>query len=171
MRTFGALALTLVLAFSLVGCTASKVAVVNPARLFQDSEPGKAGIEHLKQIETAMQAQLQVAQGMIEKSPNDEALRARFQKTFMGYQQVVNSEQQKVVERINELMQQALDAYRAQKSYAVIMNAEGLLSFDPQADVTDAIIVEMNRTKVAFEPVKLEEISAAPSKPVEPAKK
>ncbi|MEG2005516.1 MAG: OmpH family outer membrane protein, partial [Bilophila sp.] len=71
MRIFSALALTLILAFSVAGCTGSKVAVVDPARLFQESTPGKAGIEHLKQIETAMQAQLEVAQGLIEKAPND----------------------------------------------------------------------------------------------------
>lgn len=170
MRTFGALALTLIVALSLVGCSATKVAVVEPSRLFQDSEPGKAGMEHLKQIETAMQAQLEAAQGLMEKSPNDEALRARFQKVFLGYQQLVNAEQQKVVERINELMQKTLDDYRMQKGYAVIMNADGLLSYDPKADVTSEIIAEMNRTKLSFEPVKLDEIAApAAVKPATPS--
>lgn len=160
MRIFSALALTLILAFSVAGCTGSKVAVVDPARLFQESAPGKAGIEHLKQIETAMQAQLQVAQGLIEKSPDDEALRARFQKAFMGYQQLVTTEQQKVVERINELMQKTLDSYRTKKGYAVIMGTEGLLSFDPKVDITSEIITEMNLTPLTFEPVKLEPLTS-----------
>lgn len=160
MRIFSALALTLILAFSVAGCTGSKVAVVDPARLFQESAPGKAGIEHLKQIETAMQAQLQVAQGLIEKSPDDEALRARFQKAFMGYQQLVTTEQQKVVERINELMQKTLDSYRTKKGYAVIMGTEGLLSFDPKVDITSEIITEMNLTPLTFEPVKFEPLTS-----------
>ena len=73
MRTISAIALCLMLVFATTGCAASKIAVVDPARLFQESEPGKAGIEHLKQLEAAMQEQLKTAQGMIEKAPNDEA--------------------------------------------------------------------------------------------------
>lgn len=72
MRTISAIALCLMLVFATTGCAASKIAVVDPARLFQESEPGKAGIEHLKQLEAAMQEQLKTAQGMIEKAPNDE---------------------------------------------------------------------------------------------------
>ena len=136
--------------------------MVDPARLFQESEPGKAGIEHLKQLEAAMQEQLKTAQGMIEKAPNDEALRARFQKTFVGYQQIVNAEQQKVVQQINGLMQKTLEDFRTKKNYSVIMNAESLLAFDPKSDVTKEVIAEMDKTKVTFAPVKLEPITAAP---------
>ena len=164
MRRISALALSLVLVFSVAGCTANKIAVVNPARLFQESDSGKAGFEHLKQIETSMQAQVQIAQGMLEKSPNDEALRARFQKTFTGYQQLINGEQQKVVTRINELMQTSLDSYRKQKGYTAIINSEWLLSYDPKADVTSEVIAEMNKTPVTFEPVKLEEIAQTDTK-------
>ena len=151
MRTISAIALCLMLVFATTGCAASKIAVVDPARLFQESEPGKAGIEHLKQLEAAMQEQLKTAQGMIEKAPNDEALRARFQKTFVGYQQIVNG-----------LMQKTLEDFRTKNGYSVIMNAEGLLAFDPKSDVTKDVIAEMDKTKVTFAPVKLEPITAAP---------
>ncbi len=175
MRIISAVALCLTLALAAVGCTPNKLAVVDPARLFQESEPGKAGIEHLKQLEGAMQEQLKAAQGMLEKSPNDEALRARFQKTFVGYQQLVNAEQQKVVQQINGMMQKTLEAFRTKKGYTVIMNTEGLLSFDPKADVTSEVIAEMNQNKASFEPVKLEPITAetpkaAPEAKTEPKK-
>lgn len=65
-----------------------------------------------------MQEQLKTAQGMIEKAPNDEALRARFQKTFVGYQQIVNAEQQKVVQQINGLMQKTLEDFRTKNGYS-----------------------------------------------------
>ena len=152
MRTISAIALCLMLVFATTGCAASKIAVVDPARLFQESEPGKAGIEHLKQLEAAMQEQLKTAQGMIEKAPNDEALRARFQKTFVGYQQIVNAEQQKVVQQINGLMQKTLEDFRTKNGYSVIMNAEGLLAFDPKSDVTKDVIAEMDKTKVPSRP-------------------
>ena len=173
MRTISAFALSLVLVFAVTGCAAtSKIAVVDPARLFQESDPGKAGIDHLKQLEAAMQEQLKTAQGMIEKAPNDEGLRARFQKTFVGYQQLVNAEQQKVVQQINGLMQKTLEAYRTKNGYSVIMNTEGLLAFDPAADVTKDVLVEMNKNKVTFEPVKLPPLNAeAPAAAAKPAPK
>ena len=149
MRTISAIALCLMLVFATTGCAASKIAVVDPARLFQESEPGKAGIEHLKQLEAAMQEQLKTAQAMIEKAANDQALRARFQKTF-------------VVQQINGLMQKTLEDFRTKNGYSVIMNAEGLLAFDPKSDVTKDVIAEMDKTKVTFAPVKLEPITAAP---------
>lgn len=163
MRLFG-LVLALVLMFPLTACTAGKVAVVDPSRLFQDSEPGKAGLEHLKQIETAMQSQLHVAQGLMAKSPNDEAMRSRFQKTFLDYQQLVNTEQQKVVERINDLMQKTLDEYRLHKGYSVILSSEGLLSYDPKSDVTSEIIAVMNQTSVHFEPITLGKLPVSEEK-------
>ena len=159
MRIFSTVALCLVLVFAVTGCTGTKIAVVNPARLFQESEPGKAGMQHLQQLETAMQDQVKVAQGMLEKAPNDEALRNRFQKTFTGYQQLVNTEQQKVVTSVNELMQKSLDAFRAEKGYSVIMSTDGLLSYDGKIDVTDGVIARMNQSSVSFAPVQLEDLS------------
>lgn len=157
MRIFTTLALSFLVLFSLGGCVSTeKIAVVEPAKLFEESEAGKAGTEHIKQMEASMRAQVQNAQALLEKSPNDEALRARFQKTFMDYQQLFNQEQQKVVTRLNEVIQKTLDEYRTQKGYTVIMNSAGLLSFDPATDVTAEVIAAMNKTSVAFEPVKLE---------------
>ena len=76
--------------------------------------------------------------------------------------QIVNAEQQKVVQQINGLMQKTLEDFRTKNGYSVIMNAEGLLAFDPKSDVTKDVIAEMDKTKVAFAPVKLEPITAAP---------
>lgn len=163
MRIFRILAVVMALT-GLMGCVASSnVAVVNPTRLFQDSESGKAGIEHLKGMEAAMQEQLVTAQGALEQSPNDEGLRARFQQIFVGYQQLVSTEQQKVVEGVNSQIQKVLDAYRAQKRMVVIMNSESVLTYAPNADVTNDIIAEMNKTPVAFTPVSLPPLDVKPT--------
>lgn len=69
---------------------------------------------------------------MLENPPTTRRCAPRFQKTFSGYQQLVNGEQQKVVTKINDLMQKSLDAYRTQKGYTVIVNSDGLLSYEPQ---------------------------------------
>ena len=123
------------------------------------------GMEKLKPIlfpilAEVLRADGQTIDGIYER--NDEALRARFQKTFVGYQQIVNAEQQKVVQQINGLMQKTLEDFRTKNGYSVIMNAEGLLAFDPKSDVTKDVIAEMDKTKVTFAPVKLEPITAAP---------
>ena len=169
MRIIRILALTLTLA-GLMGCAAN-VGVVNPTRLFQDSVSGKAGIDHLKGMESAMQEQLVAAQSALEKAPSDEGLRARFQQIFVGYQQIVSTEQQKVVESVNTQIQKALDAYREQKRMVVIMNTESVLTYAPAADVTDAIIAEMNKEPVTFTPVKLDPLDVTPTPPATKGKK
>ncbi len=66
------------------------------------------------------------------------------------------------MQQINGLMQKTLEDFRTKNGYSVIMNAEGLLAFDPKSDVTKDVIAEMDKTKVTFAPVKLEPITAAP---------
>ena len=162
MRTISAIALCLMLVFATTGCAASKIAVVDISGVIIFFVYFNTRLISISTLEAAMQEQLKTAQGMIEKAPNDEALRARFQKTFVGYQQIVNAEQQKVVQQINGLMQKTLEDFRTKNGYSVIMNAEGLLAFDPKSDVTKDVIAEMDKTKVTFAPVKLEPITAAP---------
>ena len=94
---------------STIGCTTAKIGVVDPIRLFQESIPGKAGMEHLKSIEETMQTQIEQAQGMLDTSSNNQRMQDRFQKIFMEYQQIINREQQKVIEFFNNLIQKTLD--------------------------------------------------------------
>ena len=171
MRTFSTLVLALVLAFATAGCTANKVGVVNPARLFQDSASGKAGFEHLKQLEAAMQQQLVTAQGVLEKAPGDEALRTSYQQVFVGYQQLVNTEQQKVVEGLNAQIQEALESYRKQKGLAVILNSESALVYAPTADVTQEILSRLDAAPLSFSPVTLEPLPPYEPKAVAPRSK
>lgn len=165
MRKFSLALLVLILAFSTTACVGSKVGVINPTRLFQDSESGKAGLAHLKQIESEMQTQLTTAQEMLKKSPDDEALRSRFQQTFAGYQQLITDQQQKVVESVNKQIEAALDVCRGQKGLAAILNGEAVLSYAPDTDVTDAVLAEMNKAPLSFAPVKLDSLQAAPAAP------
>lgn len=160
MRYFNRILLFTVLVCALTACTGARVGVVNPSRLFQDSESGKAGIAHLKKIETDMQARLTTAQELLKKSPDDEVLRSRFQQVFAGYQQLITAEQQKVVESINNQMQAALESCRARKRMTAILNGESALTYAPDADVTDAVLTEMNSAPLSFAPVELEELSA-----------
>lgn len=59
-------------------------------------------------------------------------------------------------------MQKALEDFRTKNGYSVVMNVEGPLAFDPKSDVTKDVIVEIDKTRVTFTPVKLEPITAVP---------
>lgn len=161
MRSFSRAVLLTALVCALTACTGAKVGVVNPSRLFQDSASGKAGIAHLKKIETDMQAQLTTAQEILKKSPDDEALRSRFQQVFAEYQQLISAEQQKVVESINNQIQAALESCRARKRMTAILNGESALAYAPDADVTDAVLAEMDSAPLHFAPVELEALEAS----------
>ena len=163
MRKLGALviALALPLVLSTSGCTGTKVGLVNPNRLFQESASGKAGIEHLKQMEGSLQEQLAAAQKLIEKKPGDENLRMQVQQEFASYQQIATDEQRKVVESINTQVKSTLEAVRVQKKLDAIFTSENALSFDEKIDVTNEVLTEMDRKPLTFSPVKIVPIEQA----------
>lgn len=163
MITFKRIALIVlisIITFFEVSCVNAKIGVVDPTKLFQDSEPGKAGMSHLKTIEEAMQVQIDLAQGILEKSPKNEELRVQFQNIFIDYQQTINTEQQKVVEVINSLIQKTLDVFREENGYAVLITKDSLLSYALKDDVTGNIIEILNQTSVIFEPVIFEQVTS-----------
>ncbi len=161
MRKICSLLIALALVLAIGGCTGTQIALVNPGRLFQDSESGKAGIRHLKELEATMQQQFTSAQKMIEKKPGDEALRVKIQREFSAYQQIVNSEQQKVVESINNQIKASLETVRTQKKLDVIFSTENALDFNGKMDVTDAVLSEMNRSPLTFAPTTITPIEDA----------
>ena len=164
-----AIALPFVLIAS--GCTGTKVGLVNPNRLFQESASGKAGIEHLKEMENTLQEQLTTAQKLIEKKPGDEKLRMQVQQEFASYQQLATSEQRKVVESINTQVKSTLETIRIQKKLDAIFTSENALSFDEKIDVTNDVLTEMDRKPLSFQPVKITPIEQALSDTGKPASK
>lgn len=156
MRKLSMLALAAVLVVSLAGCkNEGGVAVVDAARLYQESASGKAGIEHLQKLEAALQARLMNAQEQMEKSPKDEALRGQFQAEFAGFQQLVQGEQQKVVEGIQKQMMDALEKARKKGDYAAVLASESVLASAPKADITDAVLKAMDAAPLTFADVEL----------------
>ncbi|MDR2695139.1 MAG: OmpH family outer membrane protein [Deltaproteobacteria bacterium] len=149
---------------------APSVAVVDSARVFKESEPGKAGIKHLESLHESMQAELNALQQALQAKPNDEALQQKLQEKYMVYQQRISAEQQQVINTLNEAIQKALDACRAQLKVAIIVGTDVVLSYGPAADITAAVIGEVNKTRVEFKPIEPEAEAAAPvTQPAAPA--
>jgi outer membrane protein len=149
--------------------SAPAVAVVDSSRVFKESEPGKAGIKHLETLHESMQLELNALQQELQAKPNDEALQQKLQEKYMVYQQRISAEQQQVINTLNDAIQKALDACRAQKKLALIVGTDVVLSYGPAADITDAVISEVNKTQVEFKPIEPEAEVAAPATQPAPA--
>ena len=152
--------------------SAPSVAVVDSTRIFKESEPGKAGIKHLEILHESMQAELNALQQALQDKPNDETLQQKLQEKYMVYQQRINAEQQHVINTLNEAIQKALDVCRIQQKLALIVGTDMALSYGPAADITTAVIYEVNKTKVEFKPIEPETdavTSAVQPAPVAPA--
>lgn len=151
----------------LSGCISSEsstpaVGVVDIARVFRDSEPGKTGVKFLEGLHEKMQGDLNAIEKDLQKKPGDQAMQQKLQETYMAFQQRMGAEQQNVVTLLNDAAQRAMDAARAQKKLSMIIGGEAALSFDKSVDVTADVIAELNKQTVEFKPVQPEE--AAPAK-------
>ena len=142
--------------------SAPAVAVVDSARVFKESEPGKAGIKHLESLHESMQAELNALQQELQDKPNDETLQQKLQEKYMVYQQRISAEQQQVINTLNEAIQKALDACRVQQKLALIVGTDVVLSYGPAADITGAVITEVNKARVEFKPIEPEAETTAP---------
>ena len=138
------------------------VAVVDSARVFQESEPGKAGIKHLETLHESMQAELSSLQEELQAKPDDTALHQKLQEKYMVYQQRISAEQQQVINILNEAIQKALDACRDQQKLALILGRDVVLSYSPTSDITDAVIREVNKAKVEFKAIEPETEATMP---------
>ena len=148
--------LALLLSLMLIACqqgegtSQSKLAVVDMTRIMRDSEAGKAGVKHLEALQADMQEQLNAIQGRLEKNGSDADAQKELQTVYMMSQQRMQVEQQNVVNVLYDTMQRIINAYRADKGYALIISSEAAASFDSKADVTNDIIAAMDKQKIDF---------------------
>lgn len=129
-----------------------KFAVVDVARLMRDSEPGKAGVKFIESQQTGLQEKLDKIQDRLEKNPEDQAAMSELQKTYAEAQQTMQAESANVANLVYDLIQRALNSYRAQKGYPFIVTAEALAAYDPKIDVTDEVMAAVNKEKIEFKP-------------------
>ena len=158
------LALLVVLALFAFGCNGKNVAIVNADILYKDSALSEKGTEYLKKISEEMQAEFMAAQEQAEKAPAKEKAKAQaeLQGKMMELQQRLNAEQQQVITAITDAMKKAMDNVRAKMKLDLLLPSEVALSNDPQIDVTQKVIDEMNAIQVEFSPL-------LPEKPIEEA--
>ena len=172
MRIRLSVSLALLLACALCACNESKapasrpaVAVVDLARVMRDSEPGKAGMKFLEGLQSEMQAKLTDIQHRLEGDAENKDLQKDLQQAYMAAQQRMQTEQQNVANMLYDAIQRVLNAFRAEKGYAVIVSSDAAISFDASADVTKDVLEAVNRQKLEFKPVLPQEDKAPAAAP------
>lgn len=142
----------LTLCLGLVACNDNKdagpsIAVVDRARVYQDSKVGQEAMTYLKEMGQELQEEARTAQEAVQKEQNEETT-AAFQKALAKYQTMMGAEQQRVVEIIEGNFNETLAQYRADNNLSVILSKDTALSFDEAADITGKIIAEMDKLEV-----------------------
>ena len=160
MRTSRIIAPLLVGLFVLTGCQQQesqvaqpKIAIVDMGRVMRDCEPGKEGVKFLEAQQAGMQAELDAIQDRLEKNPKDEAAMQELQRVYAASQQRMQAEQQNVVNLLFDSVQRVVNSYREAQGFDIILAAEAVASSKPGADVTAAVIAEVNKQKIEFKPV------------------
>ena len=157
MKRFS-LRLMLLVAMALLafGCNGKSVAIVDTTFVQRESIAGQKGGERLQALGMQMQAEYEAGKQKIEeaqKSKNKKAYeeaQAEQKQALLDMQQRLNAEQQMVVTVVTEVYQKALEACRVKGKFAVILPAEGALSFDPAVDITKQMVEEMNAQPLDF---------------------
>lgn len=155
MRNFIALSSVFVLVALLCACATSRVGVIQSVRIYQESNAGKAGLAYLEQVEQDVKVKAEAAQRLAESLPDNDELSKALQTFFVNCQEIMNNAQEQAVGTVQDLINRTIASYREEKRLSLIVQNDAAVSFDPNSDVTEDIIAEMNKSSVTFEPVSI----------------
>ncbi|MDF1681526.1 OmpH family outer membrane protein [Ponticaulis sp.] len=171
--------------------TAQTVLVLDPSRIVRDSLGGQDIFNKVEQIGAAMQAELAPQQqalqtegesldsqaaGMTrEQVEANPALLQQFQSYSRRLQQHMATTERRsqelqqteaqALQVFGERMRTAVEGIRAARGALVVLNGQGVYQVAPEADITDEVIEELNRTSptIPVTRVTLPDQSAAPA--------
>lgn len=152
--------------FGLMGMGGSKqeppkpqFAVVDTAKLYQESKLGKAGVDRLEQLQNNALAKLETIQADVKKAQDakDEAtaqrLQVEMQTILYSMQGAITAEQEKVVEIIQKQIEKALETYRQENGLFGVFGNEAMLSYGKDVDATTAVMTLLDKESVDFGPM------------------
>lgn len=144
------LAVAAVAVLGLAACnqtSSPKVAVIDPAEVFQTCAAGVEGGEYLRAQGENMQAELTSLQESLQKDGGEEAA-SDFQARLQEMRTQMGEEQNRIAGILNEAFTKAMDDYRAQNNVSVLLNKENVLSYNEADDATQAIIKLMDAADI-----------------------
>lgn len=129
----------------------AKIVVIDPGKIFRECTVGMEASNYFRDINEKFQAEAQSLQEEMQKNKNDENTQ-KFQKTVAEYQARMGAEQTRIATLLDGKFKEVLNGYRAKNNVDIILNKSEVLSFDAQADVTDAIVKAMNEMHIELFP-------------------
>ena len=127
-----------------VGVAAAKggVAVIDFARLIEESQAGLQGRAHIEKVAANMQEQLMAVQ--------ESGDMGRMQMAYGLYQQATNILQEQVVAVFSNMVSSAAEEVRKAGGLDCILTKEAVIAFAPEADVTDLVIAELDKKTITY---------------------
>ena len=160
------LALLMALALFVFGCNGKRVAIVNTDMVYKESTASEKGTEYLRGISADMQKAYEEAAAKVESAKGKkekEAAQEEMQTALVEMQQRLNAEQQQVVTALTDAYKKAMDNCRAKGKFDLIIPSDAALSYDPQIDLTQQVLEEMNAMPLEFTPIKPEAPAEKPA--------
>ena len=128
--------------------------VVDVDRIFHESVPGKAGEAHLEQVRDTLQRGMDQFLALHEGMEDDEAqatlheVQAALERQFaverLAVQQVLATHLEQVIRTWFAVASERRNAPRA------VVPASAFFVYNPNMDITDVIMVEMNKVRPVF---------------------
>ncbi|MFW5486888.1 MAG: OmpH family outer membrane protein [Desulfovibrio sp.] len=146
-----------------VGCneqsasSSPRVAVVDANKVMQECAPGKQAIGHLEEISNKVRKDIEPLQEAIKKDQSDQESMKKFQETLGKAQKLLTSEQDRLFGQLNKAFTERLEAYRKANNFSVVLLKSQVLAYDGAADITNAMVKEMDGVKLSLETPKTEE--------------
>ena len=151
------LAVLMILCLFAFGCTKASVGVVNPKLVYENSQAGKDGTSHLEKLSAELEAEIMTMQKNMETARDKNAAQVEFQQALASMQERFISEQQMVVKKLQDSVENALQSVREKNGLSVLIPDEVSLSSAPSADFTQQVIDAMNAQKVTFTSMETEQ--------------
>ncbi len=129
---------------------AADVVVVDSAKVFAESAPGKAGAKHLQDVQKVLQKGLDDLQAMYQGKEESKEAQQDILKGYQALQQQMAVEQQAVAQVLDKLLLEEVQKWRAKNKDKVVLNKQITLDADPKADITQTILTEMNKRTAKF---------------------
>ncbi|OEU71561.1 MAG: outer membrane chaperone Skp [Desulfovibrio sp. S3730MH75] len=140
----------------LFGCqqdesTGANIGVVDTNVVFKECKAGAEGMEYLKNASETFQSTFTEMQKELAGNQTEDNAR-KFQEALGEYQAKMGAEQTRIVEALNAGFTTAVDKYRTEKGLSAVLSMESAISYDKDADITAAIIEEMNKMNIKVTP-------------------
>lgn len=130
---------------------AEPVVVVDTHILAEQSTPGRAAAAYLDKVQASLQKSLDELQAVWKGRENTDEGRAALAQGRAVLEQQLSLYRLAVGQEVNRVMAEAVKVWRGKnKKTRVVLPAAGSLGFDPDVNITDEVLREMNRLTAKF---------------------